>query len=247
MGSVKRFFVIFFCVIGTLAWGQIPSGDNFLTPSRPAGASTAPTISANVADIKNDTEATRKDVKDLTLRVEQLERDNAALEAKLSKNADTTSFVTRDEMKLLEIRMNEAVTAEGKRVEGVILEDIKAAKNSAAAKAKADGSAGAETGTKKESAANVSKTPDASAASTKAGKSASKTAASAASVSAAPVSASEKESYMKEGVRYTVQPGDTLSSIAKKYHSTVRAIMAVNEIATPNKLYVGRELFVPTL
>ena len=234
MGSVKRFFIIFICTIGTLAWGQIPAGDNFLSPSRPAGGmNSALTLSANVADIKNDTEATRKDVKDLTLRVEQLERDKAALEAKISKNADTTAFVTRDEIKLLEMRMNEAIMAESKRVEGIILEDIKAAKGSASS-AYAKGSS-----TLPVSATTAVGTP------AKTEKGASKPAA--ATVSSSPVSASEKDGYMKEGVRYTVQPGDTLSSIAKKHHSTVRAIMAVNEIAAPNKLYVGRELFVPTL
>ncbi len=224
--DVKRWFIILGVACASLCFGQIPSGDGFLSPSHPSQSSeSAPAVqstSVGVADMKQDIEANRKDLKDLALRVEQLEREKAELEAKLAKNSDTSSFVTHDELKLLEMRTNDAIAAEGKRVESAIKDDMKAAM----------------TGTSPVSAAEK---PSVSAktAVTKPGRSIK---------SAAPqISEAEKQSYMKEGIKYTVAPGDTISSIARKNHSSVRAIMATNPISDPGKLYVGREIFVPTL
>ena len=44
---------------------------------------------------------------------------------------------------------------------------------------------------------------------------------------------------------YAVQPGNTLSAIAKKFGVTVPAIMTENNIADPNKLSVGQTLIIP--
>jgi LysM repeat protein len=42
---------------------------------------------------------------------------------------------------------------------------------------------------------------------------------------------------------YTVKKGDTLTSIAKKYHMTVKDILKRNpQIKDPNKLYVGQKI-----
>ncbi len=38
---------------------------------------------------------------------------------------------------------------------------------------------------------------------------------------------------------YTIQAGDTLSEIAEKYGTTVRALMALNGISNPNLIYAG--------
>lgn len=45
-----------------------------------------------------------------------------------------------------------------------------------------------------------------------------------------------------EEVTYTVKAGDTLSSIAKKYKTTVRAIAKKNKIKDANKIYTGQRL-----
>lgn len=47
------------------------------------------------------------------------------------------------------------------------------------------------------------------------------------------------------GTTYTVQAGDTLSSIAQKFGSTVRDIQNANKIAIPETLQVGIVIFVP--
>jgi LysM repeat protein len=47
------------------------------------------------------------------------------------------------------------------------------------------------------------------------------------------------------GTYYTVQWGDTLSSIAARYGTTVQAIMSANNIANPNYVYAGMILYIP--
>ena len=44
---------------------------------------------------------------------------------------------------------------------------------------------------------------------------------------------------------YTVKPGDTLSGIAAKFHTTVSALASLNHIADPSKLHVGQVLKIP--
>lgn len=44
---------------------------------------------------------------------------------------------------------------------------------------------------------------------------------------------------------YTVQPGDTLSKLSRQYNTTISAILAVNNIANPNLIYVGQTLVIP--
>ncbi len=53
------------------------------------------------------------------------------------------------------------------------------------------------------------------------------------------------QDYPKEGVAYTVESGDTLSAIAKKFHSTVADIQNANKIADPKDLKAGQTIFVP--
>jgi LysM repeat protein len=47
------------------------------------------------------------------------------------------------------------------------------------------------------------------------------------------------------GTYYTVQWGDTLSSIAARYHTTTQAIMYANNIMNPNYIYAGMILYIP--
>lgn len=53
------------------------------------------------------------------------------------------------------------------------------------------------------------------------------------------------EDFPKNGVVYTVLPGDTLDSIARKHGSTVRDIQNANKIADPRQLRAGETIFVP--
>lgn len=53
------------------------------------------------------------------------------------------------------------------------------------------------------------------------------------------------DDFPREGIRYTVQRGDTLSSIAQRHNSTVRDIQNANQIADPRAIQVGQVIFIP--
>jgi LysM repeat protein len=47
------------------------------------------------------------------------------------------------------------------------------------------------------------------------------------------------------GTYYTVKPGDTLYSIARKYGWTASYLAQVNTIPNPDEIYAGRVLWIP--
>jgi LysM repeat protein len=46
-------------------------------------------------------------------------------------------------------------------------------------------------------------------------------------------------------ISHTVQPGDTMINIARRYSVTVEAIIAANNISNPNHIEVGMTLLIP--
>lgn len=46
-------------------------------------------------------------------------------------------------------------------------------------------------------------------------------------------------------MKYTVKAGDTLSHIAKKYNTTVAALVAANGLKDPDFLYIDQTLTIP--
>ena len=44
---------------------------------------------------------------------------------------------------------------------------------------------------------------------------------------------------------YTIRPGDTLSAIAEKYHTTVQKLVRLNHIADPDLIFAGETLKIP--
>ena len=54
------------------------------------------------------------------------------------------------------------------------------------------------------------------------------------------------DDYPKTGVSYTVQPGDTLSAIARIHGSSIKHIQNANKIVIPSRdLQVGQTIFIP--
>lgn len=53
------------------------------------------------------------------------------------------------------------------------------------------------------------------------------------------------EDFPKQGVNYTVQAGDTLSTIAQKHNARVSDIQNANKISDPTRIRVGQSLFIP--
>lgn len=50
---------------------------------------------------------------------------------------------------------------------------------------------------------------------------------------------------MKAQEGYTIQRGDTLSSLAKRYGTTVEALAKANNISDVNKIFAGKKLIIP--
>ncbi len=66
---------------------------------------------------------------------------------------------------------------------------------------------------------------------------------------AAPAAAASNDSEAQAPVYstyYTVQPGDTLSGIARRFGTTTSAIANANGISNPNYIYVGQSLYIPS-
>ncbi len=53
------------------------------------------------------------------------------------------------------------------------------------------------------------------------------------------------DDFPKEGVPHIVQPGDSLSSIARKYGAKSQDIINANRITDASKIQVGQTLFIP--
>jgi len=51
--------------------------------------------------------------------------------------------------------------------------------------------------------------------------------------------------YAQEPTTHVVRRGETLYSIARRYGTTVSAIMVANGLANPNRIYVGQRLVIP--
>ena len=46
-------------------------------------------------------------------------------------------------------------------------------------------------------------------------------------------------------MKYTVSAGDNLITIAKKYQVSLKELMDLNSIKTPNLIYLGQEIDIP--
>src|SRR5690606_39470306 len=50
-----------------------------------------------------------------------------------------------------------------------------------------------------------------------------------------------------EGVRYSLQPGDSFWGLAHQFDLTAEELYAANPVVNPYYLVVGQEIFIPTL
>lgn len=62
---------------------------------------------------------------------------------------------------------------------------------------------------------------------------------------AAPAATASTSASFADGTYYIVQPGDTLARIARRFGTTVTAIVHANGIANPSRIFVGQRLFIP--
>ena len=158
-----------------------------------------------LANLREDVRGLVQRVGELSLRVEQLERQNSELREKASQVSSTYATLAQ---------FNDAVA-----------ELTRALKAGDAA-------------TAERAAAQIKKLGEASNAAID---------SLAKGLATRPtVQTSFDDSYVKEGVSYTVQKGDTLAVITKKTGARSQDIINANKIADPSRIQVGQTLFIPT-
>jgi len=170
------------------------------------GAGSTGTPAFELASLREDVRLLSQRLGELSLRVEQLERENGDLKTKSSQ-----TYVTLTQL-------NEAIADVQKSMQAALHEQ------------------------KRETLQQVS---------AQLGKLANETQAA---INALAKNAATRppvttptfaEDYPKEGVSYTVQKNDTLSSIAHKTGAKMQDIINANKIADPTRLQVGQTLFIP--
>lgn len=175
-----------------------------------ATPASAQSIAVEVANLREDVRMLSQRVGELTLTVEQLQRENQSL--RNQADAGNQAYATLSQL-------NSAI-AELKRANNAALADQK-----------------------RETIAQVSQQIDRLAKQTQ-------SAIDAISRGSTPTNAGKTlvftDDFSKEALAmHTVQTGDTLSGIAKKYGASVRDIQNANKIADPTRLQVGQTLFIP--
>ena len=159
-----------------------------------------------LASLREDVRLLSQRMNELSLRVEQLERDNGDLRSKSGQTYVTLA------------QLNEAITDAQKTMQAALREQ------------------------KRETLQQVSVQLEKLANETQAAINA---LAKGAVTRPAVSTPTFTEDYPKEGVSYTVQRGDTLSSIAHKTNAKTQDIINANKITDPTRLQVGQTLFIP--
>jgi LysM repeat protein len=161
-------------------------------------------MGAELANLREDVRLLTQKVGSLSLKVEELERENSALRAQTANSAQAYATVQQ---------LNEAVVSLDRA--------IKAGDAATAASA----------------ASQIKKLGDATnAALDSLAKGAAQRAA---------VQTTFSDNFPAEGISYTVQKGDTLSTISRKTGAKLSDIINANKIADPTKVRVGDTLFIP--
>jgi len=172
----------------------------------------------DIADLHEDVRGLSQRINELSLRIEQLEHDNAELRAKVAGGASNRDLVTESQLNGAVADLNASIKSAVAASRGEILQQV---------------------ATQME---NLAKQTNAALDSiSKPGIPAPARAASAAPA-AKPVFG---EAYSKEGVSYTVLKGDSLGAIAKKTGAKAQDIIDANKISDPSRIQVGQVLFVP--
>ncbi len=172
-------------------------------------AQTVQSPAAELANLREDVRLLVQRVGELSLRVEQLETENARL-------ARATAGARADAATLSQL--NTAVAD--------LSREIKAAQAQ----------------TKSEVLAVVATQMENLARQTNAALDAQATRQRAAAPVAAPTFT---DNFPKDGITYTVAPGDTLSRIAQKTGAKLADIINANKIVDPTRVQVGQVLFIP--
>jgi LysM repeat protein len=169
-----------------------------------------------VADLREDVRGLSQRIGELTLRVEQLEHENAVLKAKVAALGSNSDFVTLAQFNAAVADLNASIKSSVGSSRSEILQVV---------------ATQMETLAKQTNAAldSIAK------ATTQA-----RPAVQAQGAAPAPESANPKK-----GVNYTVQKGDSIGLIAKKTGAKAQEIIDANKLADPSRIQAGQVLFIP--
>lgn len=171
-----------------------------------------------IADMREDIRGLSQRVNELSLRVEQLEHENADLQARLAASAGPKDLVTA-------VQLNGAVA------------DLNASIQSAVAASKVE--ILATVATQMENLAKQTNSALDSIARQP-------VVAPSKATSETPVAKTAfGDAYSKDGISYTVQKGDSLGGIARKTGAKAQDIIDANKLVDPSRIQVGQVLFIP--
>jgi LysM repeat protein len=172
-----------------------------------------------VADLKEDVRGLTERLNELSLRLEQVEHENAELRSKVSAAAGARDLVTTAQLNGAVADLNASVKEAVASSREEILQKVAAQMENLAK----------QTNAALDSVARQAPAPQ----------------PARASAQAAAPKADFSTAYSKEGVSYTVQKGDSLGLIAKKTGAKAQDIIDANKLADPSKIQAGQVLFVP--
>lgn len=161
-------------------------------------------VGVELANLREDVRLLAQRVGSLSLKVEELERENSALRAQTASSAQAYATVQQ---------LNEAVAALDRAIKA------------------------GDAATASSAAAQIKKLGDAT--------NAALDSLAKGMAQRATVQTTFSDNYPSEGISYTVQKGDTLSTIARQTGAKLSDIINANKIADPTKIRVGETLFIP--
>jgi LysM repeat protein len=172
----------------------------------------------DIADMREDVRGLSQRVNELSLRVEQLEHDNAELKTKVGSLDSGRDAVTTAQLNSAIADMNASIASAVASSRTEILDKVATQMENLA---------------KQTNAALDSIAKPAAP-------------ALAHTAPAAPAAkATFGDAYSKEGMSYTVQKGDSLGGIARKTGSKSQDIIDANKLADPSRIQAGQVLFIP--
>jgi LysM repeat protein len=172
----------------------------------------------DIADLHEDVRGLNQRINELSLKMEQLEHDNAELRAKVAGGSSNRDLVTESQLNGAVADLNASIKSAVSASRGEILQQVATQMENLAKQTNA--------------ALDSMSRPGAPAPAH----------AAAAAPATKPVFG---EAFSKEGVSYTVLKGDSLGAIAKKTGAKAQDIIDANKISDPSRIQVGQVLFVP--
>lgn len=180
----------------------------------------------DLANLREDVRLLSQRVGELTLKVEQLERENSQLQRKA--DAGNVSYVTLSQLNDAIAELNKTLRANVANSKSETLQIVATQMEKLANQMNA--------ALESISRGSTVRTVAATAAST---------VAAATTGTPANNAASTGDTSSKEGTYYTVVKGDNMAKIAAKTNARAADIIAANKISDPSKIQAGQVLFIP--